>query len=88
MPSGTEEINDGRGAFLALEAKCRVDGARRMQQLHDLFGSLELTAADQFDPAHVIKELHRICIELDDLGDKVVPTRKTHAFVKALPDKH
>jgi len=32
--------------------------------------------------------LRRICIELDALGDKVVPTRKTHAFLKALPDEH
>ena len=32
--------------------------------------------------------MRRICIELDALGDKVVPTRKTHAFLKALPDKH
>ena len=59
-----------------------------MQQLHDQFGSLEVTAADEFDPARVIQELRRICIELDALGDKVVPTRKTHAFLKALPDKH
>ena len=30
----------------------------------------------------------RICIELNPRGDKVVPTKKTHAFLKALPDKH
>ena len=59
-----------------------------MQQLHDQLGSLDVTAADQFDPARVIPQLLRICVELDALGDKVVPTRKTHAFLKALPDKH
>ena len=32
--------------------------------------------------------MRRICIELDALGDKVVPSRKTHAFLKAIPDKH
>ena len=58
-----------------------------MQQLHDQFGSLEVTAVDQFDPARVIQELRRICIELDVLGDKVVPTRKTHAFLTALTGK-
>ena len=41
-PIRTVESGDGRGAFLALKAKCRVDGAYRMQQLHDQFGSLEV----------------------------------------------
>ena len=50
VPIGTEEFGDGRGAFLALEAKYRVDGAYRTQQLQDQFSSLEVTAADQFDP--------------------------------------
>ena len=59
-----------------------------MQELHDKFGTLEVTAADNFDPARVIQELRRICIELDALGDKVVPARKTHAFLKSLPGKH
>ena len=40
------------------------------------------------DPHCASQELRRICIELDALGDKVVPTRMTHAFLKALPDKH
>ena len=87
-PIGTEEFGDGRGAFLALEAKYRVAGAYRMQQLHDQFRYLEVTAPNQFDPAGVIQELRRIRIELDALGDKVVSTRKTHAFLKALPGKH
>ena len=85
---GTEEFGDGRGAFLALETKYCVYVDHRMQELHDQFGSLEATAADQFDPARVIYELRRICIELDALGDKVVPRRKTHAFIKAVPVKH
>ena len=59
-----------------------------MQQLHDQFRYLEVTAPNQFDPAGVIQELRRIRIELDALGDKVVSTRKTHAFLKALPGKH
>ena len=32
--------------------------------------------------------MRRISTELDALGDEIVPTRKTHAFLKALPDKH
>ena len=84
---GTEEFGDGRGAFIALEAKYRVDDAYRMQQLRDEFGPLEVTAADQFDFARIIQELRRMCIELDALGDKVMPTRKIHVFLKARPDK-
>ena len=69
-PIGTEVFGDGRGAFLALEAKYRVDGADGMQPLLDQFRSLEVTAADQFDSARVIKRLNRICIELDALGNE------------------
>ena len=46
-----------------------------------------MTADDKFDPARAIQQLRRISTELDALGDKVVPTRKTYAFLKALPDK-
>lgn len=49
-----------------------------MQELYDKFGSLEVSAADNFDPARVIHELRRICIELDALGDNVVPARGRH----------
>ena len=87
-PIETEEFGDGRSAILALEAKFRADGGFCMQELHDKFGTLEVTAANNFDPARVIQELRRICIELDALGDMVVPARKTHAFLKSLPDKH
>ena len=79
-PIETEEFGDGRSAILAQEAKFRVDGVFRMQELHDEFGTLEVTAADNFDPARVIQESRRIYIELDSLGNKVVPARKTHAF--------
>ena len=34
-PIWPEEFGDGRGAFLALESKYRVDGAFRMQELQD-----------------------------------------------------
>ena len=84
----TDELGDGRSAILALEAEFRVDDVFRMQEQHDKFGTLEVTAADNFDPARVIQELRRIFIELDALGDKLVPARKTHAFFKSLPDKH
>ena len=53
-PIGTEEFGDGRGAFLAHETKYCVYVDHRMQELHDQFGSLEATAADQFDPTRVI----------------------------------
>ena len=82
-PIWPEEFGDGRGAFLAPESKYRE------------LGSLAVTADDKFDPAHAIQQLRRISTELDAVGDKVVPTfihslptRKTHAFLKALPDKH
>ena len=47
-----------------------------------------MTADDKFDPARAIQQLRRIPTELDALGHKVVPTRKTDAFLKAFPDKH
>ena len=59
-----------------------------MQELQDQLESLAVAADDQFDPARAIQQLRRISTELGALGDKVVPTRKTHAFLKALPDKH
>ena len=34
-PVGTAEFGDGRGAVMALEAKYRLDGESRMQELHD-----------------------------------------------------
>ena len=71
---------------MALEAKYRLDGESRMQELHDQLANLQVTAADKYDPARVIQELRRICVELGALGD-VVPTRKNHVFFRALPDE-
>ena len=48
---------------------------------------MQVTAADIYDPSRVIQELRRTCEELGALGDVVVPARKTHAFVRALPDE-
>ena len=59
-----------------------------MQELQDQLGSLAVTADDKLDPAREIQQLRRISTEPDALGNTVVPTRKTHAFLKALPDKH
>ena len=39
-----EEVGDGRGAFLALESKWRVDGAFGVQELQDKLGSLAVSA--------------------------------------------
>lgn len=64
-----------------------MDGTFRMQELHDQFGSLAVTA-DTFYPARLVQELRNVCVELEALGDRVVATRKTHAFFKALPDSH
>ena len=86
-PIGTEELGDGRSAILALETKFRVNGVFSMQELHDKFGTLEAIAADNFDPARVMQELRRICIQLDAFGDKVIPARKIHALLKLLADK-
>ena len=71
---------------MALEAKYRLDGESRMQALHDQLANLQVTEAEQYDPARVIQELRCICVELGALGDTVVPARKTHAFFRALPD--
>ena len=59
-----------------------------MHELQDRLGSLAVTVDDKFDPARAIQQLCCICTELDALGDTVVPTPKTHAFLKAFPDKH
>ena len=71
---------------MALEAKHRLDGESQMQELHDQLANLQVTEAEQYGPARVIQELRRICVELDALGETVVPARKTHAFFRALPD--
>ena len=86
-PVRRAEFGDDRGAAMALEAKYRLDGESRMQELHDQLANLQVTAADKYDPARVIKELRRICVELGTLGDVVVPARKNHAFFRALPDE-
>ena len=67
-PVGTAEIGDGRGAVIALEAKYRLDGESRMQELHDQLANLQVTAADKYDPARVFQELRRIWVELGALG--------------------
>ena len=61
-PVGTAEFGDGRGAVMALEAKYRLDGESRMQELHDQLANLQVTAADQYYPAKVIQELRRIFV--------------------------
>ena len=61
---GTTEFGDGRGAVVTLEAKYRRDGESRMQELHDQLANLQVTAADKYDPARVIRELRRSCVEL------------------------
>lgn len=73
---------------MALEAKYKVEGAFRMQQLHDKLASVKVIAADKYDPARAIQELRRICIELGTLGDTIVEARKAHALLKTLTDKH
>ena len=64
-PIWPEEFDDGRGAFLALESKYRVDGTFRMQELQDQLRSLAVTADDKFDPARAIQQLRCISTELD-----------------------
>ena len=86
-PVGTAKFGYGRGVVVALEAKCRRDGELSMQELHDQLANLQVTAADKYDPARVIQEWRRICVELGSLGDVVIPVRKIHAFFRALPDE-
>ena len=45
-PVGTAEFGDGGGAVMAVEAKYRLDGESRMQELHDQLANLEVTAAE------------------------------------------
>ena len=52
---------------MSLEAKYRLDGKSRTQELHDELASFSITAADKYDPARVIKELRRISVELGAL---------------------
>ena len=54
--------------IMALEAKYRLDGESRMQELHDQLANLQVTAADKYDPARVFQELRRIWVELGALG--------------------
>jgi len=86
-PVGDEEFGDGRGAFVALEQKYRVDGTSRMQQLHDELAAVAVTAADKYDPARAIQQFRRVFHEAGKLGDTVVQQRQAHAILKALPDK-
>ena len=88
-PVGTAGSGDGRGAVMALEAKYRFDGESGMQEQHGQVASLQVTEAERYDPARVIRELRRICVDLGALGDilVVVAARKTHAFFRALQQR-
>ena len=55
------------------------------KRLHDQPTNLQVTEAEQYDPARVIRESRYIYVELGDLGDPVVPARETNAFFRALP---
>ena len=55
-PVGTAKFGDGRGAVIALEAKYRLDGESRMQELHDQLANLQVTEDELYDPARVIQE--------------------------------
>lgn len=92
----TKIVNEGHLGFpgrisqQALEAKYRLDDDSRIQTLHDKFASQEVTQAEGFDPARVIQEIRRICVELGQLliGEITVAGRKIHAFLGPLPDYH
>ena len=43
-----------------------------MQELHDQRANLQATAVGKFDPARVIQEVRRICVELGALGNVAV----------------
>ena len=84
-PAGTAELGDGRGAVMALEARYRLDDKSRTQELYDQPANLQVTAADEYDPARAFQELRRVCVKLGGLGDVVVTARETHAFFGAFP---
>ena len=84
-PVGTAEVGEGRGAIMALEAKYRLDGESRMQELHDQLANLQVTEAEQYHPPSVIQESRRIWVEVGAPVDIVVSARKTRAFCRALP---
>ena len=85
-PVGTSDFSDGRGAAMAFEVKYRLDRESRMPALLDQLGNLQVTEAEQYDPARVTQDVRRTCVELGALGDIVVSARKTHAFLRPLPD--
>ena len=49
-PARTAEFGDSPGADMELEAKYRLDGESRMQELHDQLANLQVTEAEQYDP--------------------------------------
>lgn len=55
-------------SYIALEQKYRVEGMFRMQQLHDELASIEVTAAEKYDPARAIQQLRRIFHGLGSLA--------------------
>lgn len=83
----TAEFGDGRGAVMTLEAKYRLDGESRMQEMYDQLANVQVIAAGKHYPARVIQELRRICVELGALSDVVVSAWKTQVFFRALPDE-
>ena len=88
-PAGTAEFGDGRGAFMALQAKYRLDRESRMQGLQDQLATLQVTEAERYDPARVIQELRRVCVELGALSvtqQQLFQHGKLTHFSRALPD--
>ncbi|CAB1110564.1 unnamed protein product [Ectocarpus sp. CCAP 1310/34] len=83
-PVGDEEYGDGRAAFVALDKKYRVEGVFSMQQHHDEFASVAVTAADKFDPARAVQQLRRICDGLGKLGDNIVKARQRATVFHAM----
>ena len=43
------QLGDGGGAATALEAKYRLYGESRMQELHDQLANLQVTEAEQYE---------------------------------------
>ena len=86
-PVGTAEFGDDRGSVMALEAKCRLDGESRMQELHDQLANYKRPWLTNKILQEKSRSCAEICVELEALGDVVVPARKNYAFFRPLPDE-
>lgn len=85
-PVGDGDFSDGCFTLVALDAKFKVEGAHRMQQLQNQLASAEVTEADSLDAALITQELRRVFVEVGIIGGTIVEARKAHVLRTSFPD--